>query len=65
MNRRKFISQGTLSASAVLAARYGAGQVSAVQEFETVQPAAAGYDIMKDVAAYRKLDAHCHVNLFD
>ncbi|MBO9620507.1 MAG: amidohydrolase [Niabella sp.] len=63
MNRRNFISGAGLAT---------AGWLSTVNSGKTTrelskqgQVDGAGYDIMKDVTKYRKLDAHCHVNLFD
>jgi len=66
MDRRRFLSRSTVAAAGWMTIG-GSGrnqQPTALDETPKMQGKAA-YNLMKEVARYRKLDAHCHVNLFD
>ncbi|HOA38164.1 MAG TPA: amidohydrolase family protein [Flavihumibacter sp.] len=72
MDRRKFMTKGMLtSAGMMLGVGSFANQeaADAVQRSDDHDPFAAknraGYDIMKELKKYKKIDAHCHVYLFD
>jgi predicted TIM-barrel fold metal-dependent hydrolase len=54
MNRRKFLTSTSLTATGVILTSNLTGCSSSEQEEKT------SYDIMKDVMKYRKFDAHCH-----
>ena len=54
MNRRKFLTSTSLSATSVILA----GNLSGCSSGEP--NGKSYYDIMKDVMKYRKIDAHCH-----
>jgi uncharacterized protein len=55
MNRRKFISSGSLSAAGIIMGNILAGKAS--EESKNI----SHYDLMKDVFRYRKIDAHAHI----
>lgn len=66
MDRRNFLSRSSVAAAGWLTMGGTTGHYTGAAIEET--PAGSGmatYDLMKEVAKYRKLDAHCHVNLFD
>ena len=54
INRRKFLTNTSLSAAGIILGTNLAGCTS------HNEPAISSYDIMKDVMKYRKIDAHCH-----
>ena len=64
LNRRKFITRTALSAAGLAVSGSLLGTEN-VDPFINPGPGsvAPGYDIMKEVMKYRKIDAHVHVNL--
>lgn len=67
MDRRKFVNQSFLSSAGLLLA--GKSVASAANDDRSLiderSEKIKRYDMMKEVARYRKIDAHVHVYLFD
>ncbi len=66
MDRRRFLSRSSAAAAGWLTIGGSVGHLEQPVEPESDSAGTVkAYDLMKEVAKYRKLDAHCHVNLFD
>ncbi len=64
INRRKFVTRGTMGAAGVLMGRHSLGKLSEnkLEKEETIYTSRPGkYDLMKEVMKFRKIDAHAHI----
>lgn len=64
INRRKFLAGTAFSAAGLLLSDQVVAMPAPDLQSEFDMPS-AGYDLMKEVKKYRKLDSHVHAHLFD
>lgn len=65
MNRRRFVSGAALSAAGLMLSGKGLSETGDRPENSSASAPAGRFNLMSEVFKYRKLDAHCHTDLFD
>lgn len=65
INRRKFINASTLSAAGMLLSGALPAEAAAAEKENSFAKKNTGYDPVKEILKYKKIDAHNHVHLFD